>query len=287
LGVGVDPKTIVCEFFKAGNCTKGDKCRYSHNVAVERKVNKINLYVDARDKDETMEDWDQEKLEDAVKTNSNVRPENETSIICKHFLDAIESQKYGYFWTCPNGGNECKYKHCLPLGFVLKTKEDEEKKKEAAMQDDGKLAMELIDEERRKLDVTKCRPLTLELFNDWKKARTIRKAKEAEKKRVEANKKGGGFKGVNVLSGRELFKFDPSMFVDDDDADDEVYERPEDPMDEEKQQGPLGDGNVDVDYDPSMFAGGDDLPGDASSSSAAKVGVDESLFADDDDDLED
>ena len=40
--------------------------------------------------------------------------------ICKYFLDALESNKYGWFWACPNGGTECKYKHALPPGFTLK-----------------------------------------------------------------------------------------------------------------------------------------------------------------------
>lgn len=30
--VGVDPKSIVCEFFRSGQCTKGDKCKFSHNI---------------------------------------------------------------------------------------------------------------------------------------------------------------------------------------------------------------------------------------------------------------
>ncbi|KAF3350378.1 Protein CSN12-like protein [Verticillium dahliae VDG2] len=40
---GVDPKTVVCIFFKKGNCEKGKKCKFSHNVEDERKVNKKNI----------------------------------------------------------------------------------------------------------------------------------------------------------------------------------------------------------------------------------------------------
>ena len=40
--------------------------------------------------------------------------------ICKYFLDAVEGNKYGWFWTCPNGGANCMYRHALPPGFVLK-----------------------------------------------------------------------------------------------------------------------------------------------------------------------
>jgi hypothetical protein len=42
--------------------------------------------------------------------------------VCKYFLDAIDNEKYGWFWECPNGGKDCKYKHALPPGFVLKKK---------------------------------------------------------------------------------------------------------------------------------------------------------------------
>jgi len=38
--IGVDPKSILCEFFKAGKCTKGDKCKFSHNLEVVRKTAK-------------------------------------------------------------------------------------------------------------------------------------------------------------------------------------------------------------------------------------------------------
>lgn len=88
---GVDPKTILCSFFKAGSCQKGNKCKFSHDINVERKAEKINVYEDVR---ETMEDWNQEKLEDAVKKkheSSNLnRP---TDIVCKFFLESIETRK--------------------------------------------------------------------------------------------------------------------------------------------------------------------------------------------------
>lgn len=44
--VGVDPKSIVCEYFRAGQCTKGFKCKFSHDLAVERKGGKIDLFTD-------------------------------------------------------------------------------------------------------------------------------------------------------------------------------------------------------------------------------------------------
>ncbi|KAF9676740.1 hypothetical protein SADUNF_Sadunf08G0034400 [Salix dunnii] len=47
--VGVDPKSILCEFFKAGQCAKGFKCKFSHDLNVQRKGEKIDIYSDKRD----------------------------------------------------------------------------------------------------------------------------------------------------------------------------------------------------------------------------------------------
>lgn len=46
---GVDPKTILCAFFKAGSCEKGAKCKFSHDLDIGRKVDKKNLYEDTRE----------------------------------------------------------------------------------------------------------------------------------------------------------------------------------------------------------------------------------------------
>jgi hypothetical protein len=46
---GVDPKTVLCAYFKAGQCEKGTKCKFSHDVNVGRKVEKKNLYEDNRE----------------------------------------------------------------------------------------------------------------------------------------------------------------------------------------------------------------------------------------------
>lgn len=51
-GAGVDPKSVVCEFFRHGQCAKGFKCKYSHDLSVERKGEKIDIYSDQRDEGE-------------------------------------------------------------------------------------------------------------------------------------------------------------------------------------------------------------------------------------------
>lgn len=65
---GTDPKSVVCAFFKAGQCGKGEKCKFSHDLSVERKVEKRSVYVDMRDADEmdTMDNWNDEKLKEVV-----------------------------------------------------------------------------------------------------------------------------------------------------------------------------------------------------------------------------
>lgn len=123
---GVDPKTVVCIFYKQGNCEKGRKCKFSHDLDAERKSAKKDLYTDSRDqkeeeeagkKKDTMDDWDEEKLRKVI-FSKHGNPRTTTEKVCKYFIDAVENQKYGWFWTCPNGGDKCMYKHSLPPGYV-------------------------------------------------------------------------------------------------------------------------------------------------------------------------
>lgn len=48
LASGVDPKSVLCAFFKQGQCTKGDKCKFSHDLSIERKGEKRNIYEDKK-----------------------------------------------------------------------------------------------------------------------------------------------------------------------------------------------------------------------------------------------
>ena len=57
----------------------------------------------------------------------------------------MEKDKYGWNWTCPNSGDKCKYKHCLPPGYKLK-------REGGAVQVEEKVDIEQkIDEERNRL----------------------------------------------------------------------------------------------------------------------------------------
>ena len=49
---GVDPKTVLCAMFKIGNCNKGARCKFSHDLNVGRRVEKRDLYQDVRNEKE-------------------------------------------------------------------------------------------------------------------------------------------------------------------------------------------------------------------------------------------
>ncbi|KAF7590814.1 hypothetical protein BBP40_002336 [Aspergillus hancockii] len=218
---GVDPKTVLCVFFKQGNCEKGKKCKFSHDPNVERKAQKKDLYTDSREvkaaeeeakKKDMMDDWDEEKLRKVVMSKHG-NPKTTTDKVCKYFIEAVENQKYGWFWVCPNGGDQCKYKHSLPPGFVLKTKE--QRAAEKALMDKSPLNTltleDWLESERHKLtgDGT---PVTPETFAKWKKGRLDKKqAEEQARKAKEAT-------GRTMFESGEWREEDESSDEEDDDA---------------------------------------------------------------------
>lgn len=192
---GVDPKTVVCEFFKKGGCEKGKKCKFSHDLDAGRKMHKKDLYVDQRqaEKEEKeqdrMDDWDEDKLQKVI-LSKHGNPKTTTDKVCKYFIQAIEESKYGWFWTCPNGGEKCMYKHSLPPGFVIKTKE--QRAAEKALMDKSPLSTltleDFLEAERHKL-FGNLTPVTPESFAKWKKERMDKK--EAEKAAMAAREATG------------------------------------------------------------------------------------------------
>jgi len=224
---GVDPKSVLCQYFKQGTCQKGFKCKFSHDLSIERKAEKRNIYEDAREKEEGMNDWDQETLEDVVKKKHGSTNTNKTDIICKYFLEAVEKSLYGWFWNCPNG-DKCMYRHALPPGFVLK--KDQKKEEE----EDKVSLEEHIENERNQLSGT-LTPVNKETFLAWKK-RKIQEKKDKLQEDMKAKKeefKAG--KGMMKISGKEVFLFKPELAnADDDEADDEVYMRADEGEDEDE-----------------------------------------------------
>lgn len=261
---GVDPKSFVCELFKRGLCTRGERCKYSHDLTLGSKAKqKIDLYTDKRDvastKDSGMENWDQTTLETVVNSKRSAQNRaNKTTIVCKYFLEALETQKYGWFWECPNGDN-CQYVHALPPGFVLKKKEPKGLKSADEEEEGGLSLEEVIEIERAKIKDGE--PVTAESFARWKAAKKARKEEE-EKKEEEAKKKAISSGKTVLLSGRELLIYRPQLFADDEEA--------------------LGSGELErmteEEYDAQLNM-------EDADAAAAEVG-DESLFMDDDDDEE-
>lgn len=204
---GVDPKSILCAFFKQGTCTKGDKCKFSHDLTIERKAEKRSIHVDMRDSEQqndTIENWTEEKLAEVVaKKHGKEKTMPTTTIICKYFLDAVERSLYGWFWECPNG-EKCIYRHALPPGYVLK----KDKKKMEAQKEEISL-VDLIERERAALGANQTR-VTLETFLAWKK-RKIQEKKQRELEEDERKRKDFKAGRQNGLSGREMFSFNPDL----------------------------------------------------------------------------
>ena len=81
---GVDPKSVLCAFFKQGLCKKGDKCKFSHDPEVERRSAKRSVYTDGRgedDEEDNMDDWDEDKLADVVNKKHGSEKSNQTDIV--------------------------------------------------------------------------------------------------------------------------------------------------------------------------------------------------------------
>ena len=137
-------------------------------------------------------------------------PRTTTDKVCKFFIEAVENGKYGWFWTCPNGGDNCMYRHSLPPGFVLKTKE--QRAAEKALMDKSPLKTltleAFIESERHKLTGT-LTPVTEESFQKWKKERIDKKQAEQEMQKAKE------------ATGKAMFEAGDWKDEDDSDGDDD------------------------------------------------------------------
>ncbi|OJT11036.1 Translation machinery-associated protein 46 [Trametes pubescens] len=241
---GVDPKTVLCAFYKAGTCEKGTKCKFSHDLNVGRKVEKKNLYEDSREDKatDTMDKWDEEKLRTVVLSKTgNPRTTTDASTLAsgrkqtwlmQHRTDRLQVLhpsyrirevriylhvfvftltqccRYGWFWECPNG-ESCHYRHALPPGFVLKSQKK-------AIEDAAKANVitleEFLEVERHKLG-TNLTPVTPESFAKWKQTRMNKKQAEEEAIRKAKDDKHAAGKNSG-MSGRDLFTYNPEWFED-------------------------------------------------------------------------
>ena len=220
---GVDPKTILCEYFRYSCCAKtAEKCKFAHDLNIGQKIRegnagsaKRNLYDnDEADEGDTMELWDQDKLESVIakKHSSEKTQSNATKIICKHFLDAVETRKYGWFWACP-GGDDCKYKHKLPKDYVFKS-DLVAMMRAAAL--NKKSDQDELREELEKLKDGPKTPVTLDVFLEWKTKKVERKKAKADQERADRQKKG-------QFTGRELCESNEAKGDEGSEADDAEF----------------------------------------------------------------
>jgi len=134
---------------------------------------------------------------------------------CANFIEAVETQKFGWFWQCPSG-ESCQYRHALPPGFVLKSQRKAQEEAEKA----NMISLEeFLEVERHKLG-SNLTPVTRESFAKWKQTRMNKKEAEADvlRKAKDAQAAAGKSSG---MSGRDLFQYNPEWFQDADEDEDE------------------------------------------------------------------
>lgn len=104
-------------------------------------------------------------------------------------MDAVEENKYGWFWECPNG-EKCIYRHALPSGYILR--KDRKRLEELKKLETISLE-ELIEKERAQLNSANLTKVTLQNFIAWKKRKILEKRKKAaeEEKQKKANARLG------------------------------------------------------------------------------------------------
>jgi len=213
---GVDPKSVLCIYFKQGNCQAAANCKFGHDLALDGKREKADMFTDNRKKAAPLDDealkttdmssWDLDTLQRMV-AKKNTGPVNASEKVCRQFLKAVEDKRWGWFWECPNGGARCPYRHALPPGYVFK----EDKKKDV----ETRTLEEILEEERAKLSGgTKVTP---ETFAVW--AEKIKKQKQDELEKSQQWRAKALKAGQARMTGREFLT--QEGYVDPDATDDE------------------------------------------------------------------
>ncbi|GKT29844.1 hypothetical protein ADUPG1_014235 [Aduncisulcus paluster] len=232
---GQNPKDVLCEFFKHGMCTKGDRCKYSHDLDLEKKK-RASLYVDKRIIKAAAEEEEEDAQGRGFKVNL---PQSQK--VCPHFLDAIEKGTFGRRWKCPNG-DKCHFTHALPRGVTLRVADDDSKVKKTEKErwaDMENLTKQI--EELRK-HIIGGTPVNPETFAKWKAERIEKRKREADEKEQALEKKRKSSKNKFArllgLSGRSMFVIDESL-LDDGDEDEgrdafDQFERRKEEDEEEK-----------------------------------------------------
>lgn len=176
---------------------------------------KLNWYVDIRDQRNMglpCSDWSDDQIREYV---MNKLANSSTSVICKFYIEAIRGNQIGWFWKCPNGGDECKYLHFLLPGTSINPTRHSDDPEE-----DDEPIDERLERERAALPPGGT-PVSLSSFTAWKKRKEEERinAIKAEMAVAEGKKRGGhGNVQGPVLTGKDLFTFNPDLFIDDDGA---------------------------------------------------------------------
>ncbi|KAH9387195.1 uncharacterized protein NEMAJ01_2091 [Nematocida major] len=202
--VGADPSTILCINFKANKaCSKGDACKFSHDLTKKPAVSQVSGPQTAK----------KEKPADAVE-----KP------VCKHYIDALKTGKYNPKWTCPNG-NACAGKHSPPEGYILK---------EEAEEIDAITQEELLEEKRASIPCETMTKMTEEKYMEWKANRE--KAKVDMKQEEDKIREGNLRLGKILPSGKDLFVYNPKIFIDDDEAMEYDYNAREEELESDEEE---------------------------------------------------
>ncbi|MCQ2816643.1 MAG: hypothetical protein MJ252_05170 [archaeon] len=218
---GVDSKTILCELFKEGKCTLGDKCKFSHDLNIDFNQGTFDIYTDLREIKNKMEKEVNKIAEEKEKKRKN---QPETTIVCKYFLDAVKKKIYGWNWECPNG-ETCHYRHFLPPGYILFTDKDKSVQEDMTIEEYMDLE-EKIDAERERLaeNGTKVNEAT---FKEWKLKR--------DEFRNATKEEGLTDVMVSKLTGVQLFQKQRELFKDDENAEDVKMDEIENNMLDEEE----------------------------------------------------
>ncbi|KAI5170745.1 hypothetical protein NEFER03_0204 [Nematocida sp. LUAm3] len=187
--VGIDPKAVFCINYKNNLCNKEEACKFSHEPDAEKRAKILFKLAEEKKATEEHKPVQRKDLKDEK--------------ICKYYIDALKTGKHNPKWVCPNG-NACPEKHAPPEGYSLK----DEGTKEITIE-------EYIETERLKLP-EKQTPMTEDLFNKWKKDREAEKHKE--RRDTERIKEENIRLGKFIPSGKDLFVYNPNIFVDDEEA---------------------------------------------------------------------
>jgi hypothetical protein len=214
--VGVNPKTILCIYFKKGHCQAGDACKFAHDFEVEHKAQTKDMYTDTRDVNVDlngdMKDWDENTLRTMLKRKEVGRPANASNQVCKHFVKAIEESRWGWFWECPNGNDKCVYRHALPPDYVLKKDRVKDKIENRPLE-------LVLEEERASLTGTGTK-VTPESFAAWKEKNRLAKEKEMKKAGLERAQQLK--QGKVRMTGKELMESGGGTSNQDDGSDDGI-----------------------------------------------------------------